>query len=616
MSNYVAVVPGWGGSDSPGTFREAIAAARDTLRLPLLGTLESAWARVATFDRLNGSGTPVARDPHTGSWLFAAGTWFSHDYASGDEARLLARYLDVGAEQLARELDGHWTLVIGDARTRELVVITDPIGTKIAYVRSLRGAVVISGSSRLLASLGPVSPDPVALQEFLATGIVYEDRTFFREVRKLDAATVHRFRAGAVKRTRWWSLADLALDTIDGSDAVEALSGVLAQAGRRIARRFPRPICDLTGGYDSRVLVAGLLGAGVPFTTTVTGTGDMADVRIAAAVAAVTGRPHRWIPPMPPRSFADLRTALWLTDGEYDLVEFSKINAVHRELCLRYDVSINGSSGEIARGRWWEHVTPGSGRTGALDAERMARARFAFGQGALALVPAQDRLDLVEHFTGVVSRTIAHVAHLPRTVQVNQIYLGMRMRSWQGRIASSSDRLWPVLSPFLFRSVVETMVRMTARVRRRSLVVRRMLWEKHRTLAVVPLDRGYAPVPFRPETVANFAPVVKRYGDRITRKLRKMAGADPATRENPLIPRLTLWRDPEIQQLLDPRTMRSVHALDGDAIARLVRDSRADGFASDDLWTRLLTLECAMRDLPIAVRSARTISEGERAPAP
>src|SRR5262245_10171342 len=251
------------------------------------GTVESPWAYAATFARANGSGTPVVRDASTGSWLLAVGTWFhAHGDAAGAEAKLLARYLEIGAAALARELEGFFTIVVGDGRAKEIVVLTDRIGSCHAFSRRWPHGAALAGSSMLLAALGEASIDPVALQELVRTGNVYEDRTIFREARKLAPASVLVLADGAAKSSdRYWKFTDVEPESFDDERAVRQLGESLTLAARRIGRAFERPVCDLTGGYDSRAVVAAFVAAHVNFSTVVAGPPDHADVRVSRELA-------------------------------------------------------------------------------------------------------------------------------------------------------------------------------------------------------------------------------------------------------------------------------------------------------------------------------------------
>lgn len=594
MGNFLVIVnPEERWAEARGCFQAGVADARRLKRQAPNSTAETPWSLAASFPRHNGSGAPVFTDPETGSWALSVGTWF---HAScRDEAGLLRRYLEAGPAQLALELEGFFTIVVGDARRREVVVITDVAGSCHCFVRPLNSGVALSSSSRLLAGLETCSLDPVACQEFLHTGIIYEDRTIYREVRKLGPAGVFRFRSGAAReQSRYWNLSALAPESLAGEAAVERLWSVLTSAAEKVTRRFPHPVCDLTGGYDSRALVSAFFANGRNFSTTVSGADDSPDVLVSRGLARLMGVPHRQFPPQSPGRLADLQAAAELTDGEYDVVEYARTLAVHQELSAGFDASINGSFGEVARGYWWEILVPGTGRRGKLDPAKLARLRYVPRSFSASLFDPALRLDLVSHFTGIVERANAGLFATPNTFQIDNAYLAMRMQRWQGRIASSTNQLWPCLSPFMFRSALEAMLQARAGLRKRSLLIRRMLARFQPQLARYPLEHGYPALPATWKTLPRFWPLAGYYGG----KVRQRAGLGATHGHRPdaaASVRLRLWQDPSTQELLDPARMKAAELFDGPALAAFLARSRQANFPAEKEWSRLLSLEYALR---------------------
>ena len=162
-------------------------------------TRSNLW--IAGFTRQNGSGGMITTNPETGDWLLSVGTWFCGDVSGSErEKHLLALIRDKGAGHAARNLEGFFTIV-GSTRDKEVFVITDIIGSCHAFSRSWDGVTAISGSSLLLAALDEASLDSIACQEFVQGGVIYEDRTLFREVRKLSPATHYCYENGSLVKT-------------------------------------------------------------------------------------------------------------------------------------------------------------------------------------------------------------------------------------------------------------------------------------------------------------------------------------------------------------------------------------------------------------------------------
>jgi hypothetical protein len=596
VGNFFVVIPAKGATtEAKRLFHNSLNAAREIRGQVPRESLENEWSLAAAFPRQNGSGGKIIVDRETGNWLLASGTWFHGDgYSSGEEPRLLRRFFEGGAERLAGELEGFFVLIFGDSHTSEVIVVTDVVGSCHCFQRSFDDAIVLSGSSLLLASLEECHLDLVACQEFLFTGIVYEDRTCYQEVRKLEPASIYRFVNGTKKtQKQYWRAADVKVDSLRGDSAVDALWEKMVRAAGRIHALYGNPVCDLTGGYDSRALVATFLGAGVRCSTAVSGEDDSADVRISRALAKELGLPHIHHDPLQRISFEQLQACIALTDGEYDLVNYAQIAEIHNKLSGQFDISINGSFGEVARGYWWELLLPRIGARCPLPARKVSQLRYAAHTYDASILPAEKRVDLVQHFAGVIDRTNSGLTGCPNTFQMDHAYLMMRMQRWQGRIASSTNQIWPCLSPFMFRSVLETMLETRAMSRWRSLMIRKMLARYSPVMAAYPLEHGFPAEPTTWKNFYRFFPLAKYFGEKVAGKigLRGKTTAKPDSADL----RLQLWSEEPVQELLRPSNMRLSGSMDSFALTRFFERSKQKDFDFAEQWARVLSLECALR---------------------
>lgn len=601
MSNFLIIVA-TEPSEAAELFSLGLRQARQLKNQSPDSTIETGWARAATFARQNGSGSAIATDDATGSWLLAAGTWFhSHGLASGDEAQLLTRAIEIGADNLAKELEGFFVIAFGDGQMREVSIITDIIGSHHCFVRGIGDCTILSSSSLLLAGLSGATIDPMACEEFLRTGVIYEDRTFFREVCKLAPASVLRFARGKlIGSRRYWQMASLDPEALDGNQATKHLIENLIRAAAKIGKLFTHPVCDLTGGYDSRAVVASFLAAGVDFETTVAGAADSADVVIAEALSEITGKPHRHYESEPAANFDQLQSALRLTDGEYDLVDYARIGRLHSLLSRKFDASINGSFGELARGYWWELLSSPIGKRELLDARKIAARRYAVEPDSPQLFSPESKLNLPEHLADVIKHANAELEDWPNTAQMDNAYLYLRMKHWQGRIASSTDQIWPCLSPFMLRSVLEVMLQTRAQWRQNSLLARMVMAQLNPKLAAHSLESGHPALPLTWRTWPRFAPAALVYARKAWAKAsrqfeRQFGLRQPAALREP--PRMRLWQDEQVRELLRVETMRLNELLEQQRLRAFLAASQQSHFAFDGQWQRLLSLEMTLRFL-------------------
>ncbi len=557
---------------------------------------------VWTFTRADGSGADVATDPDRG-WLASAGSWYDStgSHAAGDESHLLQRCdPDSGLVPVASELDGFFALCHGSVhRPDRIQLLTDPIGNHHVSVRAGDGVLAVACSPALLAALDPaVTLDPVAAQEFLSTGILYEDRTLWNEVRKLPPGVLLELGPGHRRELlRTFDLPSLAAELrqegeLAGDAAVEAFAAGIRSALDRILPTFRRPMSDLTAGWDSRLLTAFLLDRGADFATTVTGPEDCADVRIAAQIAARFGIDHRVSPITIPTDRTRLERTMAYCDGEVDVVDYARIAAIQETYAGSFHGSFNGSFGEVARGYWWEILQPSPSARRPLDCERVARLRYAAGTPSHQLWPTAERLEPRRHFAGILQRCDQQIEDATLALRLDHTYLRMRMRCWHGRIASSTDRIWPCVSPLAFRSVLEPLLRTRPAERHRNRLAARTLARYAPDLARMPLEAGGTALPRGLHVAWRSLPPVWVELRRKFRALRRRGQLRASTGAGAA--RLALWQDPTTRAWLESDDWALGETVDRDALRKLLRASREPQFALEPVFGRLLALELAL----------------------
>jgi hypothetical protein len=299
-------------------------------------------------------------------------------------------------------------------------------------------------------------------------------------------------------------------------------------------------------------------------------------------------------------SFKELTEAVLFTDGQFNAIEYAQILKVHQILAEDFDISINGSFGGIARGLWWEILFPRIGAYSKLDARKLASRRYVVQRSTQALFDPEIRLDFVSHFTAVIETVNAGLSGLPNTLQMDNANLFLRIHRWQGRIASSTNRLWPCLSPFGLRSVLKAVLESRTHLRLHGLLVRRMLAEFQPSLSKFPLDRGYPAQPVTWRTLPSFYPVFGYYGNRMTAKMKSVLSKSSTSIGHPSEYKPLhhkLYREGQVMELLDSTKMDLRCMFDTGALKAFLERSQRQDFPHFDLWSRLLSLEYGMHVL-------------------
>jgi asparagine synthetase B (glutamine-hydrolysing) len=285
--------------------------------------------------------------------------------------------------------------------------------------------------------------DPEALVEFFHFGCVYEERTFFSAIRKINPDEIIRCSPAGPTVSIAKPVIDIAALPQRPFHAVLQEFATAASA--------ERVSMDITGGADSRLLACALAYFGLPFETATSGRPGIPDVEIGAQVANELNRP--FFPTYHSGARADWDELFVLSDAMFDGTKNS------RQLQLQHDrrkrgitLSVSGAAGELFRETWWMHDFPFYRRREAklarLYALRIAPQplRHSLLAGRYKEYSEQQR----ENFLRRVSR----YAVPGNTQTYDRIYYYVQLRAWCGTFVTSSMKLLRVAIPYADRELV------------------------------------------------------------------------------------------------------------------------------------------------------------------
>ncbi len=531
MGGFLVWQPVGGGRGNAAPFEQAKAwlAAHKGLALS-----EENAGRALKLGRTNGSGAPLCSSSR--GWLVTAGRWRHPD--AGERSDALLRLLETEGASALDALDGNYALCWWDELSATLLVELDPLGRLHLFVRETDGGTLLSTSSTAIAAAGGSEADAQGVAEFLACGNFYEERTPFVRVRRLRGGFRYRFRGGRAPELE-------ALPPVLGGAGVAPGRGATPEEVRGTLTRLvgsfhdgnSRPLCDLTGGYDSRLVLGLLLAAGVRPDVTVSGPPDSGDVRVARRLADALGLACHHVPAAgaaeAQADFATVMRAARRAEGCYDAVEYAAIAHVHEwHSALPFDASVNGSGGEVFRNYWWDArdlARPGADALplGVSRFARLARETPWLEPGAWA---GPER-----HFLGVVERSLARLPGRPIDESLDHLYLDLRMQCWQGAIASATNQFWPSLSPLLLRASLANVATIGPRPRLGASFLKRLLAGFGPVLRHQPLESGFPPLLLRPSNAWRHLPgllkVPGRFRERLRQRSQRARGGSAASED-------------------------------------------------------------------------------------
>lgn len=214
--------------------------------------------------------------------------WYRGRFASAALALLLAD-IDDDREPDETELRGNFALFLhGKGRC---VLMNDAPGFVRIYV-SADGAFYSTSWLAVCAYSGPVELDEASAAEYVLLGASHSDNTVAQGITTLPlgrAFDLARRRSRLRFPASFWTASRVPASFDDAAAEAEALLRIVFE---QAATAFPvRVRTALSGGFDSRLILAGLLACGVRPELFVYGSAGSEDVTVARATAASIGLP-------------------------------------------------------------------------------------------------------------------------------------------------------------------------------------------------------------------------------------------------------------------------------------------------------------------------------------
>ncbi len=203
---------------------------------------------------------------------------------------------------LMRGLGGFFAVVFRHTNGR-VFAITDRGRTHpLLYVKERCRFTISDAPGKLLTTLSAPRLDPLAAEEFAAAGFVSGDQTLIDGVQSIGPSTILQFDPDGTVTTACYREFIPSL-TATTPDEFEVHVGHLETALRQSIRRLVdyangrTLIVPLSGGVDSRALLASLVASGYPKIKSFTfGRPSSLDYRIGGQVAAATGVAFKSVP--------------------------------------------------------------------------------------------------------------------------------------------------------------------------------------------------------------------------------------------------------------------------------------------------------------------------------
>ena len=213
-----------------------------------------------------------------GNWLTYEGIVFSLKESTRlDAAELLNLYKESG-ENFVTELDGHFVIKLFDFEKKTYFVFTDFIKNKTNYLFENEDYFMITPFVITTRIVQEPELDQNALNEFMWRYYVLSERTLFRDVSRLEPASIYEVESGNISRKVYWNWNSGYTDLSFG-DSVEKMVESMRESAGLIRNSFENNCLDFTMGQDTRQVISAFKNQKLDFVTSTFGKTDFYEVR-------------------------------------------------------------------------------------------------------------------------------------------------------------------------------------------------------------------------------------------------------------------------------------------------------------------------------------------------
>lgn len=477
-------------------------------------------------------------------------------------------------------------------------VRTDACGLQHVYWHQHHSWAAASTSSLMLARLAGAAPDEHALGTLAAIGHLLGDQSAYQGVHKVPGGYECELCDGTAQTVRHLTSREQPWPRARRSrrEAVETGVAVLRERVGSYLASFPDAAIELSGGLDSRAVLAAIPTAQRHGRRAVclVSPGD-ADGPVSEAIARACGLDRQVIDlgglaSLSPRAHHGLAVAASRRrDHQMNPLAGAVLDWV--EARIPRQARLTGANGEYARGFYYPGQRSDAVVTNAR-VRRLTRWRLLTNDAADLRIfrqPVRDEL-ITELHQRIRACFPTGAAWLDST---DEFYLGQRMQRWVGGGYSVPSRREPILAPFFSSDFIDWTRRTDPRDRRGSSLFAEVVHALDPDLAAMPLDRGNAVTALFDRSPAarmrRGEQVAKKYGRKVHQRLasssRPPAGADAVCQGV-----LARWRE-------SPEALAELEELpfvDPGMVASIARGDVGTGPATVGL---LLSLSGMVRDL-------------------
>lgn len=275
--------------------------------------------------------------------------------SENDNAFLVDIYNKTKSFDFLRDIDGSYAAILYDKKDGIVHLITDRYGFKPLYWGIINDNLV--WSAEIKGFLGnkdfKANIDEKAVEQFFDIGYLLENRTWFEGVELVPPASVLSFsiKETKVKVNHYWAWTEInpIKGPVDEREIAEELGRLFKESVRKRVNEDEKIGITLSGGLDSRAILAAVPEDYKPLHTFTFGQEDCDDIKIASKTSKVKGAEHHALVLSSENWLMPRISGVWKSDGSYSLLHMHGME-FYEEYKRYMDFNLNGFLGDAILG--------------------------------------------------------------------------------------------------------------------------------------------------------------------------------------------------------------------------------------------------------------------------
>jgi len=277
--------------------------------------------------------------------------------SANDPEYVLQQYLEKG-EQCASDLNGVFHFAIYDRRAEQIRLFSDKFGFQPLYYSLFDDCILFGAEVKALLEDEriPKNPDYQSFADFFRYGRILGQKTFFEDITLLAPGSVLTFnlRDSKTSLESYWQLDRLFVEkgNYNPGTSPEDVVSLLVESVNACGANKETLGISLSGGLDSRGILAGLGKDAEGIRTYTLGLPGCADQKLAEKIAGAAKTFHEFIE-LDQNYLEDFENMalrmIQLSDGMYHPYESTEMLSLEYFKRADFKISMRGHGGEIAK---------------------------------------------------------------------------------------------------------------------------------------------------------------------------------------------------------------------------------------------------------------------------